>query len=197
MFGEFFIWSLFFWPRRAFINGKSAVVVKNDTHLVHHSPRRSCSPSRFVWTEWPLHHFGCLTETARNEGENKSLGTNYWKEEKANNYGRTQTIDNRRGAGGKRIFKVLEKDWGRENMNMKMRPCLPSMLTQAVFYLWCLSVLIRAPPHCGAPVWQPPTCDSLKWVRRGGWGWGWVGKKGLKEECKWSSRAVGWWRCCD
>lgn len=52
-------------------------------------------------------------------------------------------------------------------MNMKMRPCLPSMLTQAVFYLWCLSVLIRDPPLCGAPVWQPPTCDSLKWVRRG------------------------------
>lgn len=57
-------------------------------------------------------------------------------------------------------------------MNMKMRPCLPSMLTQAVFYLWCLSVLIRDPPHCGAPVWQPPTCDSLEWVRRGGGGGG-------------------------
>lgn len=65
------------------------------------------------------------------------------------------------------FFKVLGKEWGRENMNMKMRPCLPSMLTQAVFYLWCLSVLIRDPPLCGAPVWQPPTCDSLKWVRRG------------------------------
>lgn len=88
-------------------------------------------------------------------------------------------------------------------MNMKIRMCLPSMLTQAVFYLWCLSLLIRDPPHCGAPVWQPPTCDSLKWGKRGGWkrdkGW----KEGEKEECKLSGRIVArwwwswWWRCFD
>lgn len=144
----------------------TAVVVQNYTHWEHHSPHRSCSPSRFVWTEWPLHHFGCLTETVRKEGENKSAGTNH-RESK-----RRQTII----AGP----QIIDKQWGevfqslrkrlrqRENMNMKMRPCLPSMLTQAVFYLWCLSVLIRDAPHCGAPVWQPPTCDSLKWVRRRG-----------------------------
>lgn len=48
------------------------------THWVHRSPHRSCSPSRSVWTEWPSHRFGCLTETVRNEGENKSTGTNYF-----------------------------------------------------------------------------------------------------------------------
>lgn len=53
-------------------------------------------------------------------------------------------------------------------MNMKMRLRLPSMLTQAGFYLWCLSLLIRDPPtHGAAPVWQPPTRDSLKRVRAG------------------------------
>lgn len=42
--------------------------MKNNTYWVHHSPRRSCFPAHFVWTEWPWRHSDCPTETARNEG---------------------------------------------------------------------------------------------------------------------------------
>lgn len=118
------------------------------------------------------------------ERENGSPGTNYLKSKRnQNNYSWTKIKNDQRAEGGKSFFKVFrKKKRGRGNMNMKMRPCLPSMLTQAVFYLWCLSVLIRDPPHCGAPVWQPPTCDSLKWVRRGGGGGGRGRNTGWREE---------------
>lgn len=178
---------------------KAAVRVKNYTHWVHHSPHRSCSPSRCVWTEWPWHHFGCLTETVRNEGGKKSAGTNYCSKSRRTITAGLKSKTTSEEGRGKRFFKILRKDCGRENMNMKMRPCLPGMLTQAGFYLWCLSVLISDPPHCGAPVWQPPTCDSLKWVRRGR-GRVKVGERKRsvkKEECKWSGTTVGRWRRCD
>lgn len=164
----------------ALIDERSAVVVKNCTHWVHHSPHRNCSLARFVWTEWPLHHFGCLTETVRNERGNKSAGTNCCRSTRRWTITAwLKSYTTRQDRGGKRFFKILGKDWGRENMNMKMKPCLPSMLTQAVFCLWCLSVVISNPPHCGAPVWKPPTCDSLEWLRRGGGGL----RMKEKEEC--------------
>lgn len=72
-------------------------------------------------------------------------------------------------------------------MNMKMRLCLPSKLTQAMFYLRCLSVLIKDPPHCGTPVWQPASY-SVKQVRRGRIQKGW--NQGEKEDLIRSSKIV-------
>lgn len=69
-----------------------------------------------------------------------------------------------------------------------MRLCLLSMLTQAGFYLWYLSLLIRDPPtHGAAPVWQPPTRDSLK--RGGGREGGGASTVSTAErEYKWKTR---------
>lgn len=98
-----------------YYQGSKPAMVKGDTHWGRRSPHRSCCPSRFVWTGWPWHRSGCLAETARDEGENKSPGTNYCREstEKANNYSWTQIMDNpvrrvREREGG-RSFKV----WGK------------------------------------------------------------------------------------
>lgn len=89
---------------------RCVLTVESYTHLLRHSPHRSYSPSCFVWTEWPLHHFGCPTETVRNEGENKSTGTNYFTgdHEKANNYSWTQIIDNKQREREK-VFQSLGK----------------------------------------------------------------------------------------
>lgn len=165
--------------------------MKNNTYWVHHSPRRSCFPAHFVWTEWPWRHSDCPTETARNEGGREGgrhVSRTWWwqQQEKVNKCSWTQFTNTEQGrAFFFFLLEVLGKNSGRGNMNMKMRRRLRGTLTQAALSLWCLPVLIRDTPHCGAPVWQPPTCDSLKWARRSGRINVGKGKMSVKTEGKW------------
>lgn len=162
--------------------------MKNNTYWVHHSPRRSCFPAHFVWTEWPWRHSDCPTETARNEGGRETRQQDMMMA--AARKGEQVQLDSiHKHWAGKSFFffllEVLGKNSGRGNMNMKMRRRLRGTLTQAALSLWCLPVLIRDTPHCGAPVWQPPTCDSLKWARRSGRINVGKGKMSVKTEGKW------------